>query len=195
MRRRVEANRPWAKVMGSSRAVRVGSVVEVSGTAAAGPDGTVLSPGDVEGQTRAALATIGEALEELGASFRDVVRTRILLADASRWDDIDRQRTPTLWNEASKGSIGWLSVKSADRTTCPADGWLTLGAGNYAAYDTVRVTGACPPLAPELTQPDGIGANLTRQHGIVQENQDDLPYGAVPGASSVISDIGESALY
>jgi enamine deaminase RidA (YjgF/YER057c/UK114 family) len=90
MTTRVEANRPWAKVMGYARAVRVGSVVEVSGTAAAGPDGTVLSPGDVEGQTRAALATIGEALEELGASFRDVVRTRILLVDASRWEDAAR---------------------------------------------------------------------------------------------------------
>ena len=90
MRRRVEANRPWAKVMGYTRAVRVVSVVVVSGTGAAGPDGTVLSPGDVVGQTRAALVTIGEALEELGASFRDVVRTRILLADASRWEDAAR---------------------------------------------------------------------------------------------------------
>src|SRR2546426_4613331 len=60
------------------------------GTAAAGPDGTVLSSGDVEGQTRAALATIGEALGELGASFGDVVRTRILLADASRWEEAAR---------------------------------------------------------------------------------------------------------
>jgi len=90
MRRRVEANRPWAKVMGYTRAVRVGNVVEVSGTAAAAPDGTVLFPGDVKGQTRAALATIGEELDELGASFGDVVRTRLLLADASRWEDAAR---------------------------------------------------------------------------------------------------------
>ena len=90
MRKQVEANRPWAKVMGYARAVRVGNVVEVAGTAAAGPDGTVLSPGDVEGQTRAALGTIGEALGELGASFGDVVRTRILLADVSRWEEAAR---------------------------------------------------------------------------------------------------------
>ncbi len=90
MRKRVEANRPWATVMGYSRAVRVGNVIEVAGTAPAAPDGTILAPGDVEGQTRAALATIGEALAELGASFRDVVRTRILLADETRWEDAAR---------------------------------------------------------------------------------------------------------
>ena len=90
MRKRVEANRPWATVMGYSRAVRVGNVIEVAGTAPAAPDGTILAPGDVEGQTRAALATIGEALAELGASFQDVVRTRILLADETRWEEASR---------------------------------------------------------------------------------------------------------
>ena len=90
MRKRVEANRPWAKVMGYSRAVRVGNVIEVAGTAPAAPDGTILALGDVEGQTRAALATIGDALAELGASFRDVVRTRILLTDETRWEEAAR---------------------------------------------------------------------------------------------------------
>jgi len=90
VRKRVEANRPWAAVMGYSRAVRVGNVIEVAGTAPAAPDGTILAPGDVEGQTRAALATIGEALAELGASFQDVVRTRILLVDETRWEEAAR---------------------------------------------------------------------------------------------------------
>lgn len=90
MRKRVDANRPWATVMGYSRAVRVGNVIEVAGTAPAATDGTILAPGDVEGQTRAALATIGEALAELGASFQDVVRTRILLVDETRWEEAAR---------------------------------------------------------------------------------------------------------
>lgn len=108
----------------------------------------------------------------------------VIVAGAAglRWDDLDEQRTPALWREASKGSVGWLSVKSARRTTCPNDGWLTLGAGNYAAWDTPRVTGACPLSAPELTQPDNIGANLTAQRRVVRANQDQLSYGAVPGA-------------
>ena len=89
-RRTVPADRPWAKVVGYSRAVRVGDVVEVSGTAPAGPGGEILCPGDVEGQAREALRIIGEALAELGASFADVVRTRIYLADASTWEAAGR---------------------------------------------------------------------------------------------------------
>jgi hypothetical protein len=108
----------------------------------------------------------------------------VILAGAAglRWDDLDPHRTPTLWAEATRGSVGWLSVKSAHRTTCPADGWLTLGAGNYAAWDTARVTEQCPPVAPALTRPDAIGANLPNQRKVVRDNQDDLPYGATPGA-------------
>ena len=86
----VDANRPWSRVMGYSRAVRVGYLIEVAGTAAAAPDGSVLAPGDVEGQTRAALQTIGEALAELGAGFGDVIRTRVYLRDPSRWEEAAR---------------------------------------------------------------------------------------------------------
>jgi enamine deaminase RidA (YjgF/YER057c/UK114 family) len=86
----VDANRPWAKIMGYSRAVRVGDVVEVSGTAAAGADGGIVAPGNLYGQTRAALDTIAAALREVGATFEDVVRTRIYLSDASRWEEAAR---------------------------------------------------------------------------------------------------------
>jgi hypothetical protein len=112
----------------------------------------------------------------------------VIIAGAAglRWDDLDPQRTPTLWAEATKGSVGWLSVRSAHATTCPADGWLTLGAGNYAEWtadrNNERVTGACLPVAPALTEPDSIGADLTAQRKVVRDNQDDLPYGATPGA-------------
>jgi hypothetical protein len=108
----------------------------------------------------------------------------VIVAGAAglRWDDLDPQRTPALWQEATRGSIGWLSVRSAHHTTCPADGWLTLGAGNYAVWDTARVTGQCPAVAPVLEQPDGIGANLPKLGQVVRANQDNQPYGAVPGA-------------
>jgi hypothetical protein len=112
----------------------------------------------------------------------------VIIAGAAglRWDDLDPQRTPTLWAEATKGSVGWLSVRSAHATTCPDDGWLTLGAGNYAEWtadgNNERITGECPPVAPALTQPDAIGADLGSQRKVVRDNQDDLAYGATPGA-------------
>jgi len=89
-RQRVSANRPWERVLGYSRAVRAGNVIEVSGTAAAGPDGEILAEGDVYGQAKEALRIIGEALAEAGASFGDVVRTRVLLADVSTWEEAGR---------------------------------------------------------------------------------------------------------
>ncbi|GAB3843450.1 hypothetical protein GCM10029963_18310 [Micromonospora andamanensis] len=62
-----------------------------------------------------------------------------------RWDDVDAERTPTLWRLAGEGSIGSLSVRSARRPTCPVDGWLTLGAGSFAAWPGSRgVDGQCP---------------------------------------------------
>lgn len=89
-RQRVSANRPWGKVVGYSRAVRVGNVIEVSGTAPAGPDGEILASGDVYGQAREALRIIGEALQEAGGGFGDVVRTRVLLKDVTTWEEAGR---------------------------------------------------------------------------------------------------------
>jgi hypothetical protein len=118
-----------------------------------------------------------------GASPGTVDYVIVAGAAGLRWEDLDPRRTPTLWHEATLGSIGWLSVRSAQNVTCPADGWLTLGAGNYAAWREPPVTrGRCAPLAPALTQPDAIGANVTNQRAVVRDNQDRYSYGAVPGA-------------
>ncbi|MBG0567618.1 hypothetical protein I4J89_39850 [Actinoplanes sp. NEAU-A11] len=106
----------------------------------------------------------------------------VAAAAGLRWEDLDPRRTPALWQEATQGSVGWLSVRSAHAVTCPSDGWLTLGAGNYAAWDTRAVTGRCPPAEPELTQPDGFGANVVDQRTVVRTNQERLPYGTTPGA-------------
>ncbi|WBB81306.1 hypothetical protein O7606_08035 [Micromonospora sp. WMMD882] len=99
-----------------------------------------------------------------------------------RWDDVDPENTPTLWRMAEQGSIGSLSARSARRPTCPVDGWLTLGAGNYTAWNANRPAGACPPVDVTVQQPDGFGANLPEQESVVAHNQDRLPWGAVPGA-------------
>jgi enamine deaminase RidA (YjgF/YER057c/UK114 family) len=79
-RRAVSSGNPMEQSVGYSRAVRVGDRVCVSGTCAVWPDGSV-DP-DVGTQARRCLEIIGAALEELGASFADVVRTRMYVVDA-----------------------------------------------------------------------------------------------------------------
>ena len=89
MRRWVPSNRVWSRV-GYARAVRVGPLIEVAGTSAATADGSILHPGDLYAQTREALRTIREAIEELDGTLEDVVRTRVFLTDISRWEEAGR---------------------------------------------------------------------------------------------------------
>ncbi|MFD4357227.1 Rid family hydrolase [Nocardia sp. NPDC058519] len=75
-------------VVGYSRAVRVGNQVVVSGTTAAVTGGGAVGGDDIGAQTREVLARIATALEQAGASVRDVVRTRIFVTDIARWPEI-----------------------------------------------------------------------------------------------------------
>ncbi len=72
-------------VAGYSRAVRSGDAIAVSGTAATGEDGQALFPGDVKAQTAEAFRRGIEAVEALGGSVADVVRTRIYLTPETNW--------------------------------------------------------------------------------------------------------------
>jgi len=102
-------------------------------------------------------------------------------APGLRWDDVSRTDTPTLWALAEQGSIGALAVRSAHTPTCPVDGWVTLGAGNFARRTTGTTAGECPPAHVTVETPDRIGAYLPDQQTVVLRNQR-LPWGAVPGA-------------
>ncbi|MBC7302337.1 MAG: RidA family protein [Nocardia sp.] len=75
-------------VVGYSRAVRVGNQVVVSGTTAAVTGGGVVGGDDIGAQTREVLARIATALEQAGASLRDVVRTRMFVTDIARWPEV-----------------------------------------------------------------------------------------------------------
>jgi len=89
-RKRVSSVSPYEDVIGFSRAVRVGDLVFVSGTVAWGADGKLVGAGDVYAQAKQTLANIEGYLREVGATLRDVVRTRIYLTDMSRWREVAR---------------------------------------------------------------------------------------------------------
>ena len=99
-----------------------------------------------------------------------------------RWDDINPTDTPTIWSLASKDSIAALSVRSAHNPTCPQDGWLTLGAGNYARYtpNTEVIDGECAAKGPQVESPDKITATVANVASMVTDNRP--LYGAEPGA-------------
>ena len=79
-RRRATSGSPLEERYGYSRAVRAGDRVVVSGTAPGSPDGLV-DP-DAGAQARSCCEIIVAALEDLGASPADVVRTRMFVTDA-----------------------------------------------------------------------------------------------------------------
>lgn len=90
MRSLISSGSPLEPRIGFSRAVRVGDFVAISGTAPIAPDGSVAPPGDVYGQTKRCLEIIEQALSDAGLRMRDVIRTRVMLTDISRWEDAAR---------------------------------------------------------------------------------------------------------
>jgi enamine deaminase RidA (YjgF/YER057c/UK114 family) len=81
-RRNVSSGSEFESIVGYSRAVRTGSNVAVAGTTGAGED--------IAAQTRDALRRIDVALQEVGASMSDVVRTRMFVTDIALWGEVGK---------------------------------------------------------------------------------------------------------
>ena len=90
MRKLISSGSPYEPTIGFSRAVRVGNIVAVSGTAPIAPDGGVAAPGDLHGQTRRCLEIIAQAISGAGLGLDSVIRTRVMLTDISRWEEAAR---------------------------------------------------------------------------------------------------------
>lgn len=88
-RQRISTGDPWESVVGYSRAIRFGNVVEVAGTTAV-KDGQVVFKGDPYNQTRFILEKIQGALKEAGATLDHVVRTRIYVTDIAHWQQVGK---------------------------------------------------------------------------------------------------------
>ncbi|HYP90672.1 MAG TPA: RidA family protein [Polyangiaceae bacterium] len=88
--RNVYSGSPWEKQVAYCRAKRVGDQVFVAGTVAVDAEGRAVGVGDVYAQASYALEKIARALEELGASLSDVVRTRTFLTDIGQFESFAR---------------------------------------------------------------------------------------------------------
>lgn len=97
MKKLISSGAKWENIVGYSRAVRVGNVIEVSGTVAS--DGSnVVGKNDVYLQTKFILEKIETALKEAEASLNDVVRTRIYVKDISKWSEVAKAHCEVFGN-------------------------------------------------------------------------------------------------
>ena len=80
----------WEDIVGYSRAMKVGNIIEVTGTVASGEDGNVVGKGDPYEQTKYIYQKIEKVLQQAGAGMKDVVRVRMFVTDISKWQEYGR---------------------------------------------------------------------------------------------------------
>jgi enamine deaminase RidA (YjgF/YER057c/UK114 family) len=80
----------WEDIVGYSRAVKMGNVIEVSGTVATDEHGNLVGENDAYQQTKFIYQRIQKTLNEAGATMADVVRVRMFVTDIKRWEEYGR---------------------------------------------------------------------------------------------------------
>ncbi|MBK5912503.1 hypothetical protein CCR85_13500 [Rhodothalassium salexigens] len=88
--RTASSGSPYETIIGFSRAIRRGPHIWLAGTGPLAPQGNTACPGDGYGQARRCLTILVEALHAHDARAEDVVRTRLLVTDMTRWEEIAR---------------------------------------------------------------------------------------------------------
>lgn len=87
VRKNISSGSQYEKLIGFSRAVRIRNIISVSGTAPIASDGSTICPNDLYGQSKHCIEIIKKAIENAGGNLTDVIRTRLMLTDISKWKE------------------------------------------------------------------------------------------------------------
>ena len=88
-RTNISSGAKWENIIGYSRAVRIGNIIELSGTVAV-RNGETIGINDAYLQTKCILEIIEENLLKAGAKLEDVIRTRMFVTDISQWEMVGK---------------------------------------------------------------------------------------------------------
>lgn len=89
-RKKVSSGAKWENIVGYSRAIKVGNIIEVAGTTAIDEYDVVHGIENEYEQTLFIIKKAEKALKELGSSLADVVRTRIYTTNINKWEEIGK---------------------------------------------------------------------------------------------------------
>jgi enamine deaminase RidA (YjgF/YER057c/UK114 family) len=85
----ISSGAKWEDIVGYSRAVKIGNIIEVAGTTSI-ENGRTVGTNDAYAQTKFILQKIEKTLNEAGATLQDVIRTRMFVTDISMWEQIGK---------------------------------------------------------------------------------------------------------
>lgn len=89
-RKNFSSGAKWEEIVGYSRAVRIGNIIEVTGTVAVDDAGKLVGNDSAYEQTKFIIEKIEKVLQRAGGSLKDVIRTRLFVTDISLWAEYGR---------------------------------------------------------------------------------------------------------
>ncbi|HWA34708.1 MAG TPA: RidA family protein [Cyclobacteriaceae bacterium] len=89
-RKNISSGAKWEDIIGYSRAVHMGNVLEISGTVALDETGAIVGKGDFYKQAKFILQKIEKILAQAGFAMTDVIRTRMFVTDISHWEEVGK---------------------------------------------------------------------------------------------------------
>ncbi|MCD8539691.1 MAG: RidA family protein [Leadbetterella sp.] len=104
-RQNISSGSEWERKVGYSRAVRLGNIIELSGTVASDNSGELVGADDEYLQTKFILMRMENTLSQLGASLADVVRTRIYCTNIKNWQKIGKAHSEFFGNVKPASSM------------------------------------------------------------------------------------------